>query len=76
MLDDLLLLLDDLVLLRVIGLGRRRAGHGGVQRADAVSTTRQLVWKLQLCSLPIRRMLLTWRKDAALTAVSENIWSL
>lgn len=38
LLDDLLLLFDDLVLLRVIGLGGGDAGVGGVQRADAVST--------------------------------------
>lgn len=52
MLDDVLLLFDDLVLLGVVGLGQRHAGgHGGVQRADAVSTSSQRLWELQLSTV-------------------------
>lgn len=59
MLDDVLLLFDDLVLLRVVRLGNRDAGGDGrVQRADAIPTSNQLLWELQLSSLSIRRMLL------------------
>lgn len=38
MFNDVLLLLDDLVLLRKVCVGSRQAGgHAGVQRADAVA---------------------------------------
>lgn len=59
MLNDVLLLFDDLVLLRVVGLGDRDAGgDGGVQRADAVPSSHQLLRELQLSSLAVGRMLL------------------
>jgi len=62
-LNDVLLLFDNLILLRMICLGRGGAGNGGVQRADAVSTARQLLWKFELCSLAVRWMLLTWNQN-------------
>ena len=59
-LDDVLLLLDDLVLLRVVGVagGGVAGGHGGVQGADAVPPPRQVVRELQLRPLALRRPLL------------------
>lgn len=46
MLDDVLLLFDDLVLLRMVRLGSRDAGgYSGVQRANTVSTPCELLQK-------------------------------
>lgn len=63
MLNDVLLLFYNLILLWMICLGNWDAGWDcGVQWADAVSTSCQLLWQLQLSSLIIRRMLLAWKQ--------------
>lgn len=64
-LNDVLLLFYDLVLLWVVCLGYSNTGRDGrIQRADAVPTSRQLLWELQLGPLAIRRMLLTCKPNA------------
>lgn len=58
MFDDVLLLFNDLVLFWVIRLGNgNTGGDGGVQRADAVASSNQLLWELQLSPV-VRGMLL------------------
>lgn len=52
MLDDLFLLLDDLILLRVIWLRRLNSrGHGGVQRARAISARGKMLREMRTVAL-------------------------